>query len=306
MTFLSQIPEVAAAHAGVDVTVTSLAGFEPVAHLTFPVLREKLRGKAGVKLAIAQDGGFPCGLAVGVPGPNADFELASLYVLPLYRRQGLGTRLLREMEQAFVAEGCRTGASYVTVKPEDQSPLHFLRSAGWPNLRVTGLNCRTTIEKAFETSWLVKARLPDPFEVIAWQEVDEAARARISAAIGGLSPPDLSPFVFEGDAHLPTSVALRDKRDGRVRGWIITHQIGADLIRWTCSFVAPELQHQAMIIPLWLACAKRQKALGTVARFCFTVSMDQPRMAKFVARRMKPKLEEMNYSCVVLKSLLPN
>ena len=241
MTFLSQRPAAEIALPGVQVTLQPLADIEPVAHLTFPVLREKLVGKTGVKLAVARDGPFPCGLAIGVPGPNADFELASFYVLPLYRRQGLGTRLLDELEQAFVAEGCRKGASFVTVKPEDQSPLLFLRHAGWPDVRVTGLNCRTTIEKAFETAWLVNARLPDPFEIVAWDEVDEAARKKISSTIGDLAPPDLSPFVFERDAHLPTSVALRDKRDGRVRGWIITHQIGADLIHWTCSFVAPEV-----------------------------------------------------------------
>lgn len=306
MTFLSQIPVPARADAGVDITLAPLEAFDAVAHLTFPVLREKLIGKTGVRLAIASDGSFPCGLAVGVPGPNADFELASLYVLPLYRRQGLGSRLLQQLEQAFVEEGVRLGASYVTVKPEDQSPLLFLRASGWSQVRVIGLNCRTTLTNAFETSWLVKARLPDPFEIIGWEEVDEAQRNDILAAVGDWAPRDLNPFLFEGDAHLPTSVALRDKRDGRIRGWIITHQIGPDLIRWTCSFVAPELQHQGMIIPLWLACATRQKALNTASRFCFTVFMEQTRMAKFVARRMKPKLEEMNYSCMVLKNLLPD
>ncbi|MGV8834052.1 MAG: GNAT family N-acetyltransferase [Devosia sp.] len=302
---ISPTSETQADRSEITVTLAAVSEFDSVAHLTFPSLREPILSHSSSRLAIAWDGAFACGLAIGIPGPNADYELTSIYVLPLYRRRGLGALLLAKLERTFVEDGVRTGVHFLTVNPKDQGRVHFLQHHGWGPTTVTGLNCRSTIESVFAMPWLVRARLPQDYRIVSWHALSAKARAGIEAGVDSWVPHDLNPFEYEADAHPATSVALVDARDrDRVRGWVITHQIGPELIRWTCSFVAPELQRQAMISPLWRECARRQRDLRAGSHFCFTVPLTHPRMARLVARRMRPHLDQMNYSCRMLKRFL--
>lgn len=297
--------------AQIDISIAPGADITTVAHLTYSSLPAIVSRHPETKLAIARDDGFPCGLAVATPGPNSDVELVSVYVPPLYRRQGLGTRLLGELEECFRRGGYRVGAHFTTVRPDDQGVLHFLKKSGWDTVRLQGLICRTSVANAFETPWLVRARIPAGYKVVPWTTVSEHARPQIESGLTSARnsdnwvPHDLNPYSFEDQLHKATSLALLDEQAGdSVRGWVITHRVSNDLIRWTCSFVAPELQQRGLIVPLWHEVAKRQRAVEGAERFCFTVRMDQPRMARFVTRRMRPWLEALDYSCMVLKDPL--
>ncbi len=289
---------------GLDISLAPVTALESVAYLINPELCPAVARQPQAKLAIARDGDFPCGLAIGVPGPNADFELASIYVPPLYRRRGLGRRLLSRLETAFAREGFRIGAHFLTVDPANQGSLHFLRKAGWGPPKVTGLICQSNMTVAFDTPWFVKARPHPRYRIVPWHSVSREARSEIEAGLGQWVPADVNPFLFEKGFLRSTSVALLDSREeDRVRGWAITHQTGPDMIRWTCTFVDPEIQRSCTILPLWQACARRQKERSTARRFMFAVDVNQPRMARFVLRRMGPRLDALGYACTVLKPL---
>lgn len=288
----------------VDISLAPVTALEPVAHLTYPTLRPAVARQPEAKLAIARDGDFPCALAIGVPGPNADFELASIYVLPLYRRRGLGQRILARLETAFAEEGVRVGAHFLTVDPAEQGMLLFLRKAGWGQPKVTGIVCQSNLTVAFDTRWFVNARLARRYRIVPWHTISASARTAIEAGLGQWVPPDLNPYLFEKGSLPSTSLALLDAEDGdRIRGWAVTHQTSPDMLRWTCTFVDPAIQRTCTVLPLWLACARRQQESSTARRFMFAVDLNQPRMARFVVKRMGPRLDALGYACTMLKTL---
>lgn len=287
----------------VEISLAPVAALDTVDHLTYRTLRPAVASQPEAKLAIARDGDFPCALAIGVPGPNCDFELVSIYVLPLYRRRGLGQRILARLERAFAEEGVRIGAHFVTVDPADQGLLHFLCKAGWGQPKVTGIICQSNLTVAFDTAWFVNARLAPRYRIVPWHTVSANARTTIEAGLGQWVPADLNPYLFEKGSELSNSLALLDSEEGdRVKGWAITHQTSPDMLRWTCTFVDPAIQRTCTVLPLWLACARRQRENSTAHRFMFAVDLNQPRMARFVVKRMGPRLDSLGYACTVLKT----
>ncbi|WP_108658976.1 GNAT family N-acetyltransferase [Acuticoccus kandeliae] len=274
-----------------------------VAHLTSPSVVAAIgRHRAKSNLVVAYDGDFACGLAVGVGGPNRDYELLSLFVSPFHRGRGLGRRLLDRLEAIYLAQGASVGVAHLTVDPDAQDLAILLMRAGWRRPWINRLICESTMESAFRTPWLIGATLDPRFRITAWHDVSHSAREAIEAGLGGWVAPDLNPYDFEPDADPSTSVALIDSAAGdAVRGWIVTHRISEDVLRWTCSFVDPRLEGRARIVPLWLECARRQRALAGPQRFTFAVPVEKPRMAKFAIRRMRPWLTGLRYGCTTEK-----
>jgi hypothetical protein len=88
-----------------------------------------------------------------------------------------------------------------------------------------------------------------------------------------------------------------------VQGWVITHRVVEDTLRWTLSFVTPHLQSRAGILPLWLETARRQRRDEALRQFTFTVAASQPRMLRFTVRRMRPWLTTLGRSLRVMCDL---
>lgn len=279
------------------------ADLASVAHLTYPWMRAAIERFADRALLVAAwDEGSPAGLAAGLRGPNRDFELLSVYVAPFHRRRGLGSTLLRRLETGLTAGpgGANIGLCNLTIDPADQGGAAFLMHAGWPRPTVTALICHSTMEQAFRTPWLIGAKLPKSYRIVSWSEVAERARPAIKAGLGDWVAPDLDPYDFEDGAHAETSVALLDVGDG-VRGWVITHLVGDHTLRWTCSFVDPRVEGQARIVPLWLECARRQRAMNGPPAITFSVPAEKPRMTRFAIRRMRPWLTGLYYAATTIK-----
>lgn len=277
----------------------------PFADLTFPAVRKAIAPLIDRTVAVgAMDGDLPVGLALGMAGPAQDFELLSVFVPALMRRQGIGSALLKRLEQRFLAMGARLGVHHLTVDPHHQDSVRFLMKNGWHKPVMTKLICHSTMDNAFQTPWLVRATVPERYAIVDWTAVSARARRAIVAGIGTWVPEDLNPYNFEEGCHAPTSVALLDKAaDEAVCGWVITHLIDEDTLRWTCSFVDQAAQSSGRIVPLWLACAKRQRAMNGPQRFIYTIPVEKPRMAQFAVRRMRPWLTALHLACTTHKRL---
>lgn len=284
-------------------------GLAALRHLTFPAVYELVRERfSSQTVAFAAYGGEDAvGLALGVRGPRQEFEILSLFVAGLFRRQGIGTLLLSSIEQEFVGDGHRTGVHFLTVDPQDQAAVRFLMRQGWSRPAVVKLICRSTLANAFDTPWLIRARLPDHHRVVPWTSLGMVQRKAVAAGVGTWVPEELDPFGFEHGIDETTSIALvsGERVEARVTGWVLTHRLDASTLRWTCSFVDPALQGSARILPLWLEVARRQKALTGVENFAFTVPLTHPRMVRFATRYMRPWLTSLSYSCMSMKRLVP-
>lgn len=287
------------------VETVSFAELPALQHLTFPAVWRVVseRYASAVRALVARTDGETAGLALAIPGPDGQFELLSVYVLPLLRRLGHGGALLRAVEENFRADGFRLGVHFFTFDDEDKGPALFLRAMGWSRPVVNRLLCRSTVAQAFQTPWLVEATLPERYRIVDWSSLTAAQRAPLRAAVGQWINDDVDPFRAEPGCDSDTSVALIEADSATVRGWVITHRIDDATLRWTCSFLEPSLQGTALMRALWFEVVRRQRRRPALADFTFTVPVTEPRMARFALRRMRPWLSGLAYSCTSVKRL---
>jgi GNAT superfamily N-acetyltransferase len=266
--------------------------------LTFPAFaglleRDPAPDRPAERLGLRAADGTPVGLATAVAGPDDRWELASLFVSPLHRRRGYGRRLMTAAEAAMAAYGRTHGVHFCTVDADDQAVARFLLAVGWSVPQLRQVICTSTLDLAERTPWLIGARVPDGYAIGPWHGLGPESRAEIAAL--GLAE-EVDPLAHEAECLQDTSLVLL--RGAQPVGWLITHRLGDDLLRWTCSYVRPELQGAARIVPLWLECVRRQRRLTDMTRFVWTVPVSQPRMARFALKRMRPWLSRLAYACV--------
>jgi GNAT superfamily N-acetyltransferase len=287
------------------VEAVSVAELSALRDLTFPAVWRVVseRYASAARALVARTDGEAAGLALAIPGPDGQFELLSVYVLPLLRRLGHGGALLQAMERDFRADGFRLGVHFFTFDDEDKGPALFLRAMGWSRPVVNRLLCRSTVGQAFQTPWLVEATLPERYRIVDWSSLHPSQLAPLEAAVGRWIHADVDPFLAEPDCDEDTSVALVEADTGTVRGWVITHRLDDTTLRWTCSFLEPGLQGTALMRALWFEVVRRQSRRPSLVDFTFTVPVTELRMARFALRRMRPWLSGLAYSCTCVKRL---
>jgi GNAT superfamily N-acetyltransferase len=274
-------------------------------HLTYPAVWSMVsqRFASSVRAIATRTSDETAGLALALPGPSGQFELLSIHVLPMFRRMGFGTAMLRALEEDFRSRDYRLGVHFLRVDERDQGNARFFMAGGWSRPAVHKLICNSTMPQAFQTPWLTGASLPDCFEIVDWRALSDVQRATLGDELDGRIADDVNPFLHEVNCHWQTSVALVEKDYGAVRGWVITHQIDDGTLRWSCSFVQPRLQARALIRALWLEVAQRQRAFPSLVDFIFTVPVTEERMARFALRRMRPWLSGLAYACTTMKRM---
>lgn len=262
------------------------------AALTFPAYRPFLSPLAPEVMAIAAwSDGEPAALALALLDEQARHaELCSLFVRAPFRRRSLGATVLSRLEDALKDAGFQViEGTYMTGKPSIPVLEHLLSRQAWepPDRRMLVLRAR--YETMSRAPWVEKANLPVGFAIGRWDEITPAERDALfqSQAETPWVAPDLWPFDFEEGSHAPTSVVLR--RDGAVVGWLLTHLIG-DVLRYTCSYVHPDLQRRARILPLYAEVMHRAHALG-IEKGMWTVPTHHPAMLAFAMRWMAPYAE---------------
>jgi len=290
---------------GIKISVLDPGEIPRFAAFTYPVFREMVTTPPDREMlyigAVGTDG-EPVGLAYGMGGPNGEYEMISVYVGALFRNTGIGTSLTNALHDGFVSRGYHTGVQIFTVDADDDSYTRFLMRCRYARPIVRQLVCKTTVELAESTLWLRDAEVPDGYRVGLWQDVSDTARADLKSRKTedpGLFPDTLNPFDYEAKCDLDTSV-VRYQGD-QIVGWIITHILDDDTLRWTCSWVLTSIQGAGRIIPLWWEAVQRQHTATGLPRFSWTVPMEEARMTRFAVRRMRPWLEYMGYACTAIR-----
>ncbi|MBT5658892.1 MAG: GNAT family N-acetyltransferase [Rhodospirillaceae bacterium] len=275
---------------------------------TYPLARETLlspEDKALILVAAhSGDDVIGFGFGWGAKKPNPGFELISLYINPFLRQQSIGSAILSKIEEEFAKLGYKEGVHFLMAE-DGENPLgKFLAHNNWHQVAIRQIICKSTIDLAYETPWLVRARLPDGYRIKRWDEVSEDERAAVQRRQETSGPwyaDDQDPFAREDDCHKDTSLALM--KGDEVVGWVITHVIGEEVLRWTISFVSPDLQSIGRILPLWWEVAQRQAKLTNLKRFTWGVPVAHPRMLRFAQTRMKPWLQSMSYAVTMHKMI---
>jgi len=285
----------------------SLAGFSFQA-LTFPRYRSRLQvltpGSSTVAIA-ATFSEEPVGLALAeILSDGTTAEILSIFVLPQYRQQGIGTALLARSQTELTLQGCQNvQLVYTTSQPTAPVLEHLLQQNNWTIPEPRMIICNTTINKIAQAPWMQKSTLPSTYEIFPWIEISTAERAEITQrqALEAWIPPALDPFQNEKDCEPLNSLGLRYK--GQVVGWVLTHRLAADAIRYTCSFVRQDLQKVGRIIPLYVNAIQRQ-INAEILKGIWTVPFVYPGMVNFVRQRMAPYMIEIEESRMSSKDLV--
>jgi GNAT superfamily N-acetyltransferase len=98
------------------------------------------------------------------------------------------------------------------------------------------------------------------------------------------------------------SLGLRHQ--GEAIGWIVTHRVAPDTIRYSSLFVDAKYQKLGRGISLLSQSIQRQIA-SEIENYTFSVAWENQPMIKFLERHLRPYLTGMGSSRKTVKPLTP-
>jgi GNAT superfamily N-acetyltransferase len=258
-------------------------------NLTFPSFRNLLRNidsEQSILAIAASHQEQPIGLVLAkIREDNKSAEVLSIFVEALYRNTGLGTSLLKRLEQELRTRSCaKTEMVYMTGQPTTPVLEHLLQKCDWQPPQPRMLMCRGD-NKVLEAEWVRKySHLPSSYSIFPWEEITEQERQTIKQQqeTQPWIPEDLIPFQYENNFDPLNSLGLRYQ--GQVVGWVINHRFSSDTIRYTCSFVRKDLQKMGRIISLYAEAGKRQ-CKANIFKCIWTVPLQHEGMVNFEETR---------------------
>lgn len=270
---------------------------------TFPQVRPQLKAlkPEGATVAVgASDSDQPIGLALAEILPDSkSAEVHSIFVARTHRRKGIGTALLTRLEEDLFLRGCTSAKLIYTIgQPATLALESLLQKRNWTPPQPWAIVCKATTDRIANAPWMQKSSLPASYTFFPWAEITSEERVAIEQQQEAEQwiPPHLIPFNHEENLEPLNSLGLRYQ--GQVVGWLITHRIAPDTIRYSCSFIRQDLQKMGRIVPLYVNAIQRQ-VKAKIPRGVWDVPLVHPSMVRFVKKYMGPygtSLEERRRS----------
>ncbi len=245
------------------------------------------------------------GLAiVEVDTQSAKAGILSLFVLPEHRDRGIGTCLVQQLETKLLTMGCtQVLLSYQATEITQAALEPILQRQGWKPPKVSLILVKAEAERIPEIPWFKKYQLPKDFVIFPWQELTEKEKQQLQQ--GQEEKPwyqqGLSPFLDEAIVEPINSLGLRYQ--GEVVGWIVTHRVAPDTIRYTSMFVDKRWQRLGRGIVLMAESLQRQYN-SSIPYYAYAVSSRNPPMLEFVDRHCKPYMSWIAESKTTHKRLV--
>lgn len=261
---------------------STAAGYEK---MTFPMFSPRLQAlqPQGSTVAVGVTSlKQPIGLALAeIQSEESEAKVLSLFVKAERRNAGIGTALLTHLEQVLLQRGCQQASIvYMTGKSTTPALEHLLEKCNWSPPEPRMLICQGDI-KSLDAPWIkMYENLPSSFTIFPWCELTNEERIAIQRQQEEKPwiPEELIPFKHEEDMEPLTSFGLRYQ--GQVVGWLITHRIAPDTIRYTCDWVREDLQKTGCLLGLHAKAHKRQ-ARAKIHKAIWTVPLHFSDMVRF-------------------------
>ncbi|WLT40189.1 N-acetyltransferase [Synechocystis sp. B12] len=220
----------------------------------------------------------------------------------------MGAALLRSLENELIHRGCEKVSLGYLDNPNQVFIEQMLASCDWEKPAKTALICYGNMGKLKNASLLenfqkLSAKLPAQFSLFPWSSLTEAD----AEAIKNKMETDplikkFNPFVESHKLESLNSLGLRYKDE--VVGWMLTHRIAPDTIRYTQMFVDPALQPLSRsLIMLATAMNIQIKTAPDIPKATCRVDIDNYPMVNFVERRLAPHLDNLKYAWQASKLL---
>lgn len=177
-------------------------------------------------------------------------EILFVYVRPEHRNQHLSRQLVAKVEAAARKEGAHMCTCvYPLADPFTEAVEHTLKALSWKGKRPFLIRCFFD-PFTFNPPWLrFDARYPPGYEEFLWKDLTSDDRAELSAKKWQRRfSPSVSPFRGEENIELLNSLGLRFQ--GKVVGWMITHRVDPETIRYSSLYVERSLQMTGIAMKL--------------------------------------------------------
>lgn len=285
--------------------------------LTYPAFRPHLRkvtpnsSKVAIGVELESE---PIGLIFAeystttATPPKTFGQILSFFVVPEYRRQGIGTALLQKMSAELKHRGYEEISLKYLDNPYQVALEKILKGQNWLAPEATALICYGTTAK-IKNARIIKyldrlsPTLPDDYTIFPWHTLTESDRDYIKGVME--THPltrKFSPFTEEKKIEPLNSLGLR-YRD-KVVGWMINHRTAPHTIRYTQMYVHPDYKPLSQsILFLGKAIKLQCEAVPEVPNATFRVETDNTPMVNFVNRRLAPHLENIRHVWRVSKYL---
>ena len=230
----------------------------------------------------------PVGMVLAlVNQPSYRGTIESLYVVNNYRDQGIGTTLMRMIEEQLAQKGCKE-LQLNYRKPddvEDDVIERIIRKGGWEKPKdVNTLFKLKDWQKVLDASW-ANVRMPSSCQVFRWCDLGNEDMRRLKEDEKRVSNEEeyFSPFV-EADFDSDSSLGLR--YNGQVIGWMITRRLSQDVIAFSNLYVKKDFQGR-IFGPLILAESIRIAHDNKIPKAIFVVRNANKRMLGLSNRHLK-------------------
>lgn len=235
-------------------------------------------------------------------------QILSWFVVPNYRGQGIGTELLVRMESQLKDRGCAKIELNYLSNPNNLKFERILSKQNWLIPKVIALVCYASTAKVEQTKdfhlihylYRLSSQLAKDYVIFPWYNLTSEERKLIEKKME-IDPlvSRFNPFFEEDKLETLNSLGLRYQN--HVVGWVITHRISPDTIRYTQMFVHPEAQILSQSVLLLAKAIQLQVQAKEATKGTFRVDIDNTPMVNFVYRRLAPYLEDIRKSLKVSK-----
>lgn len=224
---------------------------------------------------------------------NKSGEIASLLVSEPYRRKGVGTALFRELQSLLKAQGTPLVAfEYESTGPFAQAIEKILAILEWPKPYLYMLRCTFDIP-TFNPPWLERhSKIPVGAKTFPWREVKpDEKKLILRQEDQGTFPAYLSPLRDVEHIDPINSLGMRYRK--KLIGWMITHRLDADTLRYTSLYIDRDYLGSGLGIYLLIEALLRQKK-SSVKKALFEVNLEHAESSwlHFIKRRLLPYAQQ--------------
>jgi GNAT superfamily N-acetyltransferase len=279
-------------------------------NLTYPTFRTRLKtldsDDSIVALGVNIDS-QPVGLALAEISTLENQKIASilsLFVVPEYRERTIGKTLLAHLDDIVHQRGC----SLISVVYVNNSTTPYwekiLTHLDWSTPQVRRLICSGSIINIKDAPWLKVANaLPAKYTTFPWVELTKQERELMQKqqAVSHWYPEEFSPWIEEEKLEPLNSLGLRYQ--DQVIGWMVTHKIAVDTIRYNRLFVTENLEGLGLGGILIAQAIKLQLENMENSKAVFVVNTTNTPMVKFLHKRLAPYLDSLRQSWECFKIL---
>lgn len=227
----------------------------------------------------------PVGLLVARTTPESKRSIIdSIFVSEIYRNTGLGTALIKGVEECLRRKGCQSiTITFSTEIGQSSGLLRILEKCGWNEPRKSHEILKYKAELPI---WMQKLSYRGSDSALPWEKVSSKMLEDVKNSFNVWYSQQVSPF--RNDVYFPASFWFL--ADNRIAGWLLTRRNG-DILVYNTFYVHKKLQGTGRFLPLLTQVVKRQIELGipyACQRIEYLPEAPNSNLLRFHEKRLKP------------------